>query len=72
MLRKMPPDGAPGLGSATTMAIFKPSPPPVETEFTNVDELGVRKESVSAEDVGRTRAPMEFPPPSAKPLSHVR
>ena len=72
LLRKMPPDGAPGLGSATTMAIFKPSRSPVETEFTNVDELGVRMGPVSAEDVERTRAPIELSPPSAKPLSHVR
>ena len=72
LLRKMPPDGAPGLGSATTMAIFKPSPSPVETEFTNVDELGVRMGPVSVEDVERARAPIELSPPSAKPLSHVR
>jgi hypothetical protein len=72
LLRKMPPDGAPGLGSATTMAIFKPSRSPVETEFTNVDELGVRMGPVSAEDVERTRVPIELSPPSAKPLSHVR
>lgn len=69
LLRKMPPDGAPGLGSATTMAIYKPSPSPVETEFTNVDELGVRKGPASTEDVAKTRVPTEFPP---KPLSHVR
>ena len=72
LLRKMPPDGAPGLGSATTMAIYKPSPSPVETEFTNVDELGVRKGPASAEDVEKTRVPTEFHPASAKPLSHVR
>lgn len=72
LLRQMPPDGAPGLGSATTMAIFKPSRSPVETEFSNVDELGVRMGPVSVEDIERTRAPIELSSPSAKPLSHVR
>ncbi|KAF8633344.1 hypothetical protein AX17_004516 [Amanita inopinata Kibby_2008] len=72
LLKKMPPDGAPGLGSATTMAIYKPSPSPVETDFTNVDELGVRRKSVllNAEDAGRIRVATDLPSPPGKPLSH--
>ncbi|KAF8622712.1 hypothetical protein AX15_006803 [Amanita polypyramis BW_CC] len=68
LLRRMPPDGTPGLGSATTMAIYKPSSSP-ETEFANVDELGVRKQPLSTEDVRKTSVSIEFPP-SGKPLSH--
>ena len=70
LLRKMPPDGAPGLGSATTMAIYKPSE---STEFPNVDELGIRKQNggLPAEDARKARASSGLPS-FGKPLSHVR
>ncbi|KIL68846.1 hypothetical protein M378DRAFT_8282 [Amanita muscaria Koide BX008] len=71
-LEKMPPDGTPGLGSATTMAIYKPSASPIESEFMHVDELGIRMQIVSpcTEDAGKIHASGGLPPPSRKPLSH--
>ncbi|KAK2463183.1 hypothetical protein APHAL10511_004838 [Amanita phalloides] len=72
LLKKMPPDGTPGLGSATTMAIYKPSlsPLPVETEFTNVDELGIRTKPLSMVDAKKAFASAELPSLSGTPLSY--
>ncbi|KAJ7594408.1 hypothetical protein C8J56DRAFT_926702 [Mycena floridula] len=63
------PQHTPGVGSATTFIIFKPSSE--ETDFPNVDELGVRRSSAVSPDVesSKSSSRSELPAPG-KPLAH--
>ncbi|KAF8893984.1 hypothetical protein BD779DRAFT_1467564 [Infundibulicybe gibba] len=60
----MPPESSPGLGSATTLIVYKPTLPP--KEFTHVDELGIQHNI----DVEAAKSAAGIPAPSGKPLVH--
>lgn len=56
-----------GLGSATTMMIFKPAPEPNTVSFPAVDELGMHRTGSKV-----SFADPEIIPEPRKPLAHVR
>jgi hypothetical protein len=79
----MPPEGTPGLGSASTLISYvkttktgdDPTPSLAPEPSADVDELGVRTSNVGAMHERSARKPVtasELPAPSGKPLSHVR
>jgi len=64
----------PGLGSATTMVLIKPSKSATDlSQLRHVDELGVKHVSGQGrKDIGQFNDPPEILPSSKKPLIHVR
>ncbi|KDR75771.1 hypothetical protein GALMADRAFT_226417 [Galerina marginata CBS 339.88] len=63
----------PGLGSATTMVLIKPSRSSSDlTQLPHVDELGVKNQSRQGyrKDIAQSHIPTEIPPSSTKPLIH--
>ncbi|KAL4260612.1 Gelsolin-like domain-containing protein [Pleurotus pulmonarius] len=64
-IESMPPVNIPGLGSATTMVIYKEDSPTVE-----VDELGVRRSLGGSGSPTPAKGRSSLPAPSGKPLAH--
>lgn len=75
IVEQFPRPRTPGLGSATTMVLIKPTKSSTDlTQFSHVDELGVKHDSWQGQQTDSTPyyAPAEVPPSSKKTLIHVR
>jgi hypothetical protein len=63
------PQHTPGLGSATTMVIIKPTSETEQESLYEVDELGVRRDSGAGQPFSKRS---ELPASPGRPLVHVR